>query len=72
MKTLSRYSKAIAAFFTSLGTWGVTALAEDANGVSTISGAEWFGLCGVVVATIAVFGVSNTEPEQFDRLIPGS
>jgi hypothetical protein len=52
---LSPYSKAIAAFFTALGTWGATAVPDG------ITGVEWFGLCGVVVATLAVFQVTNTE-----------
>lgn len=48
------YYKAIAAFFTALGTWGVTAFADD--GVTAV---EAFGLCGVVVATVSVFQVKN-------------
>ena len=48
------YAKAITAFFTALGTWGGTALADGA-----ITGPEWFGLCGVVVVTAGVFQVSN-------------
>lgn len=54
---MTRYLKAITAFFTALGTWGVTALADDA-----ITNVELFGLCGVVVATVAVFGVPNERP----------
>lgn len=50
-------AKAIAAFFTTLGTWGATALADG-----RVSGPEWFGLCGVVVATAAVWEVTNTVP----------
>lgn len=57
------YAKAIAAFFTALGTWGATALAD--NG---IAGAEWFGLCGVIVATVAVFQIPNQPPtDEHDR-----
>lgn len=48
------YRKAIIAFFTTLGTWGTTALADDG-----ITGPEWFGLCGVAVATFTVWGVRN-------------
>lgn len=48
------YNKAIIAFFTSLGTWGATAFAD--NG---ITGPEWFGLCGVIVSTAGVFQVKN-------------
>jgi hypothetical protein len=48
------YPKAIAAFFTALGTWGGTAFAD--NGLTAV---EAFGLCGVVVATVAVWGVTN-------------
>lgn len=51
------YAKAIMAFFTSLGTWGTTALSD--NGLTTI---ELFGLCGVIVATVAVFTVPNDPP----------
>lgn len=52
---MSSIAKAIAAFFTTLGTWGATALADG-----KVSGPEWFGLCGVVVATAAVWQVTNT------------
>lgn len=59
---MKEYAKAIIAFFTTLGTWGATALAADANGVESIQGAEWFGLCGVVVATFAVYAYPNETP----------
>lgn len=55
---MSQYAKAIAAFFTSLGTWGGTALADG-----HIDGVEAFGLCGVVVATLTVLQVTNTPPQ---------
>ncbi len=54
---MSRYAKALTAFFTGLGTWGVTAYADDA-----INASEMFGLCGVVVLTVGVFGVPNVPP----------
>lgn len=54
---MSRYAKAIVAFFTALGTWGATAFADGA-----VDGAEWFGLCGVAVATFGVFQIPNTPP----------
>ena len=50
----AEYAKAIAAFFTALGTWGATA-AADGN----ISLAESFGLCGVIAAGILVFAIPN-------------
>lgn len=53
---MSPYLKAVMAFFTSLGTWGATAFAD--NGLTAV---EAFGLCGVVVATVAVFAVPNTD-----------
>jgi len=52
----SDFNKATIAFFTALGTWGVTAFAD--NGVTAV---EAFGLCGVVVATLGVFQVKNTD-----------
>lgn len=58
----TRYAKAVTAFFTALGTWGYAVMAADPNGVSSITGAEWFGLCGVVVTTAAVWGVPNERP----------
>lgn len=54
---MAKYNKAIAAFFTALGTWGGTAMADG-----QIDGVEAFGLCGVIVATFAVWGVTNTPP----------
>lgn len=54
---MSRFSKAIVAFLTSLGTWGATSFAD--NGVSSV---EWFALLGVAVATYAVYAVPNTPP----------
>ena len=52
---MSRVAKAIMAFFTTLGTWGTTAMAD--NGLDN---AEWFGLCGVIVATAGVWAIPNT------------
>lgn len=54
---MSRYAKAVMTFFTALGTWGGTALAD-----SGITSVEWFGLCGVIVATVGVFAIPNTPP----------
>lgn len=48
--------KAITAFFTALGTWGATAFAD--NGLTAV---EAFGLCGVVVAALAVYQFPNPE-----------
>ena len=47
-------AKAATAFFTALGTWGATALLDG-----EITAVEYFGLTGVIVATLAVFQVSN-------------
>jgi hypothetical protein len=55
---MSRYAKAITAFFTALGTWGVTAFADG-----TLTTVELFGLCGVIVVTAGVFQVPNTPPD---------
>lgn len=52
---VSQFSKAIVAFFTALGTWGVTAFADG-----HLTAVEAFGLCGVVVVTAGVFAVANT------------
>ena len=51
---MSMYAKAITAFFTALGTWGGTAFADG-----HLDAVEAFGLCGVVVATFAVWQVTN-------------
>jgi hypothetical protein len=51
---MNNVAKAIVAFFTSLGTWGVTAFADG-----HLSAVELFGLCGVMVATATVFLVPN-------------
>lgn len=53
---MNKYAKAIMAFFTSLGTWGATAFAD--NGLTAV---EAFGLCGVIVVTVGVFAVPNDE-----------
>lgn len=63
MKTVKENAKAVIAFFTSLGTWGAAAMPEG------IEGAEWFGLCGVVVATFSVWVVENQPTaDQLERL----
>lgn len=54
---MTTIAKAAMAFFTSLGTWGATAFAD--NGLTAV---EAFGLCGVVVATIAVWAIPNEPP----------
>ena len=51
-------AKAIIAFFGSLGTWGATALADG-----NLDAVEWFGLCGVIVATALVWSVPNSGAE---------
>jgi hypothetical protein len=56
---MNAYAKAIAAFFTALGTWGSTCLADG-----RMDGAEWFGLCGVVVVTVGVWAIPNTKPAR--------
>lgn len=55
------YAKAITAFFTSLGVWGGTAFADG-----KLDPVEWFGLCAVVVATMAVYQIPNTAPRKRD------
>lgn len=59
---MSYYSKAIVAFFTALGTWGATAFADG-----TLNAVEAFGLCGVVVATAAVFQIENKRQRKRDE-----
>lgn len=59
---MTRYAKSIIAFLTSLGTWGVTAFADDA-----INSVELFGLTGVVVAAFAVYTYPNTPPDGEPR-----
>lgn len=52
---MTAYAKAVSAFFTALGTWGATAVLDG-----SVTGPEWFGLCGVIVVTAAVFQTRNT------------
>ena len=59
---MAHYSKAIVAFFTALGTWGATALADG-----SLDPVEWFGICGVIVATAGVFQVENKRQQKRDR-----
>jgi len=53
---MSQIAKAVVAFFTALGTWGATALADG-----HLDPVEWFGLCGVIVVTAGVWAVPNSE-----------
>lgn len=55
---MSHYYKAIAAFLGGLSQWGITAFATDG-----LSSAEWFGVIGVLAATLLVFAVPNTPIE---------
>lgn len=55
----AQIAKALIAFLLSLATWGGTAMAPNSDGVSSIEPAEWFGLCGVLVAFLAVFAYPN-------------
>jgi hypothetical protein len=54
---MSRYMKAVSAFFTALATWGGTVFADG-----DLTAPEWFGLCGVIVVTASVFITPNTQP----------
>lgn len=54
---MSRYIKAIMAFLGLLGTWGGTAGADG-----TYSQVELWGLCGVIVASYAVYQFPNKPP----------
>lgn len=64
MHVIKENAKALIALLTALGTWGATASAEEG-----ISGQEWFGLCGVLVAGLAVWAVSNAPSEaQLEEL----
>lgn len=56
---MTRYAKAIMAFFTSLGTWGVTAAADG-----VYDQVELWGITGVIVATIGVYLYPNTTPDD--------
>ena len=56
---MSRYAKAVMAFFASLGTWGATA---SLDGV--YEQVELWGICGVIAATIGVYLYPNTTPED--------
>lgn len=53
---MTAYRKAIAAFVSLVGTWGITAAADG-----HISAVEWFGLLAVVGGTGAVWGLPNDE-----------
>lgn len=53
--------KAIVGGLLAFSTWGVTALAPDETGVVGVSGAEWFGLVGVLAAALGVYAAKNGE-----------
>lgn len=68
--TPRQIAKAIIAFLTTLGTWGVTAAPDG------YSQAEMWGLSGVVVAGLAVFAYPNKpdgepDPRLSEQHIPG-
>jgi hypothetical protein len=50
---MTAYRKALAALLTAVSTWGGTALLDDG-----ITGAEWFGLLGVLGAAL-VYATPN-------------
>lgn len=52
---LKTCAKAAVALLSALGTWGA-AVAPDG-----ITGGEWWGLCGVAVAAVAVWRVPNAD-----------
>lgn len=54
---MTRYAKAIIAFFTSLGAWGATA---GLDGV--YDQVELWGLTGPLVVTLGVYFFPNTPP----------
>lgn len=58
------YAKAIAAFLTSLSTWGLTAVSDN-----KITPPEWFGLIGVIGATFAVYQVRNTPLSLVEEVL---
>lgn len=58
MSRMSRYAKAVAAFFGAISTWGLTAAVDG-----SIDLVECFGLLGALAAVLAVFGVPNTPPD---------
>lgn len=51
---MDQYRKALVALVTALGTWGYTVLEDD-----RITSQEWFGLCGVAVTVLGVWGAPN-------------
>jgi hypothetical protein len=53
------YTKALCAFFGSLGTWGASA---GADGV--YDQIELWGLTGVALTTLAVFALPNTPTDE--------
>ena len=55
-------AKAIVAVLTAFGTWGFTAFEDN-----VVTGQEWFGLTGVVVAGLAVYVVPNHAPLHQER-----
>lgn len=65
-----QFAKAIIAFLTALGTWGVTAAPDG------YQQAEMWGLCGVIVAGLSVFAYPNKpdgapDPRLSEQHIPG-
>lgn len=61
MSKVAVVAKSVITFFTALGTWGGTAMLDG-----QIDGVEWFGLCGVVVATALVYAIPNAENRKRD------
>lgn len=59
MKWLKENAKAVGGAITALGTWGATAMADG-----QIDGVEAFGLCGVAVVFLTVFGATNAPTDK--------
>lgn len=58
MQAIKENAKALIAFLTALGTWGATAAPDG------IDSAELFGLCGVAVAGLTVWAVTNAPSAE--------
>lgn len=54
--TRPTWLKAIAALLGAVGTWGITALEDNA-----INGVEWSGLLVALGTAVAVYGLKNGE-----------
>lgn len=66
-RKLGEYRKAVATLVTGVYAWAGLVVFSSTDAITS---AEWYGLAGVVVATLAVAGITNEEPSDHQEVPP--